>query len=200
MNLNRRRDHQHCFSIIVFNSVPLHFDDRYSYVGEATEAAPIIYWGPHAAQSGMYFPVMLNATTSQGDTQIHVPAPLCRGSVKAIDRGSAYWAFRRVKQTALAFWDRSLKRIVERQCSWEKKALAIVDSGDSQAVKVRDLSALAVDAVQDWWTLDDELTLRYGDGWEHDWNDKDGTSKCRPLECVLRSDPCGLKSCTQPKF
>ena len=23
--------------------------------------------------------------------------------------------------------------------------------------------------VSDWWALDDELSLRFGDGWEHEW-------------------------------
>ncbi len=130
---------------------------------------------------------------TQGATQItaiQVPAPLSNGSIKAVDRSSAYWAFRRVKQTALAFWDRSFKRIVERQCAWEAKAVAIVDGEDTSVVKARNLVALAADVVQDWWMLDDELTVRFGDGWEHEWDAKDGTSKCKPLECVLRPDHC----------
>jgi len=39
--------------------------------------------------------------------------------------------------------------------------------------------------VADWWMLDDELTLRFGDGWEHEWaavGDPDsGASRCRPI-------------------
>ena len=77
-------------------------------------------------------------------------------------------------------WDKCLERIVERQSAWEAKALAIVD-GDSDAdAKEAALDTLAVDAVADWWVLDDELTLRYGDGWEHEWA-ADGASKCKPL-------------------
>ena len=36
--------------------------------------------------------------------------------------------------------------------------------------------------MADWWVLDDELTLRFGDGWNHEWSAADGASKCIPLE------------------
>ena len=95
----------------------------YSYIGEATEGKPVLYWGPHTAQSGMYFPIALRAAGTAADSQgggggiqgIPVPRCLSAGSIKAIDRGCAYWAFRRVKQSAMICWDRSLERIVERQ-------------------------------------------------------------------------------------
>ena len=91
----------------------------YSYIGEATEGKPVLYWGPHTAQSGMYFPITLRAAAadSQGGGGGGIPVPRClsTGSIKAIDRGCAYWAFRRVKQSAMICWDRSLERIVERQ-------------------------------------------------------------------------------------
>lgn len=83
----------------------------YSYVGEATRGRPVVFWGPHAAQTGMYFPITL---TSIGGC-VHVPPALSTGSIKKIDRGCAYWAFRRVKQSAMICWDRSLEHIVARQ-------------------------------------------------------------------------------------
>ena len=92
----------------------------YSYIGEATEGNPVLYWGPHTAQSGMYFPITLRASAADsqgggGGGGIPVPRCLSTGSIKAIDRGCAYWAFRRVKQSGMICWDRSLEHIVERQ-------------------------------------------------------------------------------------
>ena len=40
---------------------------------------------------------------------------------------------------------------------------------------------MAKDVVDDYWTLLDELLLRYGDGWEHEW-DEAGARKCVPIK------------------
>ena len=85
------------------------------------------------------------------------------------------------------------------QRAWEAKALAIVDSddddesSDDRTTKVQQqLAELAAAAVADWWALDDDLTLRFGDGWEHEWATPAvagedgggvvaGASRCRPI-------------------
>lgn len=82
----------------------------------------------------------------------------------------------------MAFWNRCFEYIVERQRKWETIALAIIDADDPVDMKVQKLCALADDAVKDWWILDDEIMLRFGDGWEHEWDKKNGSSKCKPLE------------------
>merc|ERR1712083_1146962 len=47
-------------------------------------------------------------------------------------------------------------------------ALAVVDDSKmAQGAKVEALEELAQAAVADWWSLDDELTVRFGDGWEN---------------------------------
>ena len=74
----------------------------YSYVGESKQGEPVLHWGPHTAQSAIYFPVILRAAQSESGTAagIPIPTPLGCGSIKAIDRSSAYWSFRRVKQVS----------------------------------------------------------------------------------------------------
>ena len=85
------------------------------------------------------------------------------------------------------------------QRMWEAKALAIIGSddddddgsSDDHTTKVQQqLAELAAAAVADWWALDDELTLRFGDGWEHEWatpavagedSGVAGASRCRPI-------------------
>lgn len=73
------------------------------------------------------------------------------------------------------------------QHAWETKGLAIVDADESSSTetKLKQLAELAAAAVADWWMLDDELTLRFGDGWEHEWVVAgvvdSGASRCRPL-------------------
>eukprot|EP01052_Picozoa_sp_SAG31_P040903 SAG31_NODE_6051_length_2191_cov_2.048279_1_plen_278_part_00 len=151
----------------------------YSYVGESKPREPVIHWSPHAAQSSIYFPVILRACIES--IGIAIPTPLGRGSVKEIDRQSAYWSARRVKQSAMICWNLCMEHIIARQRAWETKALAILDCGFNVDAKCAALSSLAVDVVADWWLLDDELTLRFGDGWEHEWCAADGVSKCKPL-------------------
>lgn len=110
-----------------------------------------------------------------------VPAPLSTGSVKCIDRTVAYWTFRLVKHSAKGLvWNRCLALIEQRQNKWEGAAAAIVDGAEPFAAKCVALEALAVDAVNDWWALNDEMLLRFGDGWEYEWAE-DGESRCRPV-------------------
>ena len=61
-------------------------------------------------------------------------------------------------------WDRCLELITARQAVWEARAAAIVDGGGGGEAMAALLSEHARAAVADWWSLDDELTLRFGDG------------------------------------
>ena len=131
----------------------------YSYIGEAAEE-PLFYFGPHVSTTAVYCPVLCK--------QEICPAPLGRGSVKAVDRKSAFWAFRRAKATALGLcWDRCLPVIRERQAAWEAQGLAIVADGALPLPeKAALLCELAEAVVADWADLDDELMVRFSDGWE----------------------------------
>jgi hypothetical protein len=48
----------------------------YSYIGEAAKGKPVLYWGPHTAQSGMYFPIILHAAGGSQGGGIPVPLAL----------------------------------------------------------------------------------------------------------------------------
>ena len=77
------------------------------------------------------------------------PSPLASGSVKAIDRRCAYWAFRIVKQVARGLvFDRCLEMIRQRQRTWEERAAKLLEAGADNMDEL--LEALALDVVADW--------------------------------------------------
>jgi hypothetical protein len=146
----------------------------YSYVGEAVTDEPLFFFGPHCAQTGVYFPILCSMSAA--------PGAVGTGTVKALDRGCAYWAFRRVKHTALMRWDLCLKQIQDRQSLWETKALTLVDDGSMcTEAKADELVKLATAVTTDWWRLDDELTVRFGDGYEHTVDQANGSLTRTPL-------------------
>ena len=113
------------------------------------------------------------------------PAPLARGSVRAIDRDTAYWAFRIARASARGLpWASALERMQRRQRDWEARGAALVDrvrNGEATLAESEDeLHEHAAAVVSDWWALLDELLLRYGDGWEHEW-DEDGRRLGKPV-------------------
>jgi len=143
----------------------------YSYVCEASATSPRFHWAPHASQTSVYLPVLCAMPAC--------PAPLASGSVRAIDRASAYWAFRIVKHTARGLpWKRCLEYISQRQARWEAEAAALVggEAGDAPEA----LEALARAVVADWYALGDELLLRFGDGFEYAADDS-GAWSSKPL-------------------
>ena len=151
----------------------------YSYVGEAATDEPLFFFGPHCAQTGLYFPILCSMSAA--------PCAVGTGTVKALDRNCAYWAFRRVKHTALMRWDLCLKQIQHRQMVWETKALGIVDSKSiCTETKVDELVKFATEATADWWRLDDELTVRFGDGFEHTVDPANGSFTRTPLAYPTR--------------
>ena len=112
------------------------------------------------------------------------------GSVRAIDRRTAYWAFRIVKHSARGLpWRACLEKIEERQREWERRADALLDAVADGETTVREseeaVHALAEAVLADWWRLLDELLLRYGDGWEHEW-DADGERRGKPIAYPAR--------------
>ena len=106
------------------------------------------------------------------------PAPLASGSVRAIERACAYWAFRIVKHTARGLpWNRCLALIQNRQQAAENavdvaQAKLLEDTvergdgvGDIAVAAARaELDKLNKRIVADWWELNDELLVRFGDG------------------------------------
>ena len=177
----------------------IEFDERpigvfrmaYSYVGEASPSVrggggvrpAVLHWAPHASTTAVYFPVPV--------AMRDCPPPLAAGSVRAIDRTSAFWAFRIAKQTARGLpWSACLEKIAARQAAWEGRAEAMIEAlrtWDEAAVpRFFDTSEVAIhelarSVVDDWGVLLDELLLRYGDGWEHEWGE-DGERKCKAVE------------------
>ena len=150
----------------------------YSYVCEPSRAGlPVVHFAPHTSLTSVYLPVLCRPEESAS------PSPLACGSVKAIDRAAAYWAFRIVKQNAKGLvWNRCLSIIQQRQQQWEARAAAILDE-DDMAVPTRKseaLHGLARDVVADWFEMLDEMLLRFGDGYEYKW-DEDGQSESAPL-------------------
>ena len=72
----------------------------YSYVGEASATQPMLHFAPHAAQTAVYLPVLCGACADAAANEA-APDALGVGTVRAIERASAYWAFRRVKHLPL---------------------------------------------------------------------------------------------------
>lgn len=151
---------------------------KYSFVCESA-SDPIVWFGAHASVSSVYLPVLQSMT--------NCPDPLRLGFMKAVDRRSAYWAFRSVKHLALMRWDCCIAMIRERQSKWEKIAADLVDAEMPIVEKEPKLHALAAEVLADWWTLYDELLVRFGDGWEYDFKEKHANTpantddECRPL-------------------
>ena len=150
-----------------------------SYVGEPQDDGSVrpsaFHFAPHASQTSVYMPVIC--------AMERCPSPLGRGTVRAIDRAAAYWAFRIVKQTIRGLpWDRCLAVIGARQRQWESKAAAILDGGGGEEETVDAVHALAAEIVDDWWAMLDELLLRFGDGWEYEWDEASGAARHTPLE------------------
>ena len=152
----------------------------YSYIGEVVGSQRestdgreggsdevIVWFGPHASVTNVYLPVFASMA--------HAPRSLSTGSVKTVDRASAYWAFRYVKQLSLGHFSMSLPLIRARQKKWEEAGEKIVRQictdweKSSPEETTAALESLATHCVQDWWQLADELVLRYGDGWEWGW-------------------------------
>ena len=92
-----------------------------------------------------------------------------------------------------------LEFLRERQQRWEAKVDAVIDqsvkAGDGLEATSMALSRLAEDVLTDWYGLQDEMLLRFGDGWEYDWasdgpvhppeaeegQEHAGESKCKPV-------------------
>ena len=132
------------------------YRQAYSYITEILAAdngvkpMPVLWWGPHASVTTVYRPVLVASA--------NVPASLCSGWYKALDRGSAYWAHRYVKQTALMRWDTCMTVIKERQEEWESKGAALIDGAGSAKQSVSDtLEKHAAALMDEWWGLCDEL-------------------------------------------
>ena len=135
------------------------YRQAYSYITETLPAdnwslkpTPLLWWGPHASVTTVYRPVFVASAS--------VPASLCTGWYKNLDRGSAYWAHRYVKQTALMRWDTCMAVIKERQEEWEAKGVALIDQNGSFAMTERALNAVEMHAaalMDVWWALCDEL-------------------------------------------
>lgn len=152
----------------------------YSYVGEpSVEGTHLFHFAPHASQTSIYFPILCSMA--------ECPAPLATGSVREIDRSVAYWAFRIAKHTCRGLpWDRCLKVIQERQQLWEGRASQLLETADADDDRDGEatadaLNVLAREVVEDWWTMLDELLLRYGDGWEHEFDQVTGAKTSKPI-------------------
>ena len=162
----------------------------YSYVCEARKAgdggrggparAGFVHFAPHCSQTSVYMPVhcvengVLDPSPGGRSNALTVPYPLGAGSVTQIDREVCYWAFRCVKHTACGLpWQRCLEMIRERQTTWEDSAMSIVyaiERGGKVCTPIDGAGmcdALVWAVVTDWAKLNDDLLLRFGDGYEH---------------------------------
>lgn len=171
---------------VAFDERPIGvFRMAYSYVCEPSPSVEggdgvlpaLFHFAPHSSQTSVYLPIPCALR--------ECPTPLSRGTVRAIDRDVAYWAFRIVKQTARGLpWDRCLSQIQERQCAWEDRADEILDEIRRGSSTLQDgeprVHSLACEVVADWWCMLDELLLRFGDGWEHEWGEG-GERRCKPI-------------------
>ena len=154
----------------------------------------MLYFAPHVSQTAVYLPVLVSPPPSNSNETDAVPAVLRCATIKKMDRASAYWAFRVVKHTARGLpWNRCLALIQNRQQAAENavdvaQAKLLEDTvqrgdgvGDIAVAAARaELDKLNKRIVADWWELNDELLVRFGDGWEYDWTD-DGTSLNRAV-------------------
>lgn len=157
----------------------------YSFVGEPNgiklqkQFHHLLHFAPHVSQTSVYLPVLV-PTSPLGGAESPVPSCLSVGSVKQLDRSTGYWTFRIVKHTARGLiWNRCLEFIQARQKLWEEKiAQRIEQAGENGQREVQEaFEKLGKDIISDWWKLNDEMLLHFGDGWEHDWS----TNLCRPI-------------------
>ena len=83
----------------------------YSYVveggrgqaGARSSGEPLIWFGAHASVTTVYLPVPVS--------MYRAPAVLATGTVKSLQRDSAFWAFRHAKHVALVTFDRWLLNV-----------------------------------------------------------------------------------------
>lgn len=147
----------------------------YSYIGEPQQQQQqhCFHFAPHSAQTAVYLPILCCVTQS--------PAALGTGSIRALDRMVAYWAFRIVKHAAQGLvWNRCLKLIAQRQQLWEGKVADIIDDSLPHDEMLVALESFADEVVADWWRLNDEMLLQFGDGYEYQWKE-DGQLLSQPL-------------------
>ena len=173
----------------------------YSFVGEpngitfgSTSSTQrhhhLLHFSPHVSQTSVYLPVLVPSFLSSSSSRVDVdafdyfvPSCLSRGSVKQIDRECAYWVFRIVKHTMKGLiWNRCLTLVERRQNQWEEEiAMRIEQASSDECVTVRQmqgvLERIGKEVLSDWWKMQDEMLLRFGDGWEHDYSEENRISR-----------------------
>ena len=148
----------------------------------------VLHFAPHVSQTSVYLPVLIPSTSS---SVIAVPLSLSSGTVAAIDRTTGYWTFRIVKQTMKGLvWNKILEFVKKKQIVSEKKISELISGGCGSGVVTSSSSgggnsvenmqivfgAVVKDVIADWWEMNDDMLLRFGDGWEHEWSSMNDTS------------------------
>lgn len=148
----------------------------YAYVNQSRSWLPpgiggLTWYGPDRPATAVLMPFYAGATD--------LPAPLQTSDILRLDRESMWTAFNYVANQAQlkysfmikdirATRDRHEARFFGMQKDLEAKARALWISGDEQGARAMLTShgeTLARDVLEDWWSLSEQLYIRYNDGY-----------------------------------
>ncbi len=148
----------------------------YAYVNQSRNWLPdaiggVTWYGPDRPATAVLMPFYAGA--------LDLPAPIQRADILKFDRGSMWTAFNYVANYAMLKYSYMIKDIHEvrdrfettafaKQRELEDSALALWNNGDEKGARrlLTDYSdTLANDVLREWWTLSENLYLKYNDGY-----------------------------------
>lgn len=157
----------------------------YAYVNQSRSWLPpaiggLTWFGPDRPATSTLMPFYAGAT--------NLPKPIQTSDILKYDRGSMWTAFNYVAnqvELKYSFMIRELRavrdpfesRFFGLQKDLEAKALALWTKGDKKSAKAlltKHSDKQAADVLKSWWTLSEQLYVRYNDGYR---NDKDGIAQ-----------------------
>ena len=157
----------------------------YAYVNQSRSWLPpaiggLTWFGPDRPATSTLMPFYAGAT--------NLPRPIQTSDILKYDRGSMWTAFNYVAnqvELKYSFMSKDLRavrdgfesRFFGLQKDLEAKALALWTRGDKKAAKAlltKHSDKQAADVLKSWWTLSEQLYVRYNDGYR---NDKDGIAQ-----------------------
>jgi dipeptidase len=158
----------------------------YSYVNQSRGWLPsaiggVTWFGPDRPATSVFMPYYAGGNTD-------LPKPIQTSDILKLDRGSMWTAFNYVANQAqlkYAFMIKDIRAVRDHhesaffggQTELETNALKLWDKGDTKAAKAlltKHSDQLTSDVLKDWWTLSEQLYIRYNDGY---LNTKEGIAQ-----------------------
>jgi len=121
----------------------------------------VVWWGPADSSKTVFVPLIV----ASGEP----PRPYTMGRQSRLERAAAYWAHRYVQNLAQLHYDAMILDIQRASARWEAAGVALVDSLRStpnltpELIRQR-LGEHAQAVLGAWWTLSDDLMVKYADG------------------------------------